>query len=380
MDIDFSEEHKMFRKAIREFTEKEIAPLVDEAEATQEFPLQLFPRMGQLGYICVSAPAEYGGADMDMVGECIFAEELSRVSPGIGMSLMNHSGISILCILAYGTEEQKLKYLVPALKGEKIGAIGISEPDAGSDVAGIKTTAVRKGDKYVINGSKTYITNGPICDFVTLAVYTDKSLGTRGGMSLIIVEKNAPGFTWTKMDKFCVRSSPTAELFFDDCKVPVDNLIGEEGRGFYYIMEDLDRGRVSHAASSVGLAQAAFDYALDYAQKREQFGQPIYKFQANSFKLARMATDIEAARWLTYRAAGLYDQGERRLKEASMSKLFASEVCERVTAEAMQLHGGIAIMNDSPVQRYFRDARVKTVGEGTSEIQQIVIARALGLR
>ena len=380
MDVSFSEDQIMFRKAIRELADKEIAPLVDEAEEKQEFPKQLFTKMGQLGYICVSAPLEYGGADMGTIGECITYEEISKVSPGIGMSLMNHTGISIHCILAYGSEEQKLKYVVPAIRGEKVAAIGLSEPNAGSDLAGIETTAVKKGDKYIINGTKTYITNGSICDFVTLAVYTDKNLGTRGGMSLIIVEKDTPGFTWTKMDKFCVRSSPTAELFFDDCVVPTENLIGEEGQGFYYIMENLDRGRIVHAVSSVGLAQAAYEYTLDYVQQRVQFGQPIYKFQVNSFKLARMATEIEAARCLTYHAAGLYDQGNRRLKEASMSKLFASEMCESVTAEAMQLHGAIALMNDSPVQRYFRDARIKTIGEGTSEIQLLIIARAIGLR
>ncbi len=293
---------------------------------------------------------------------------------------MVQSGIGTAAILHHGTEEQKQKYLVPAIKGHKIAIFGLTETNAGSDAAAIQTTAVKKGDKYVINGSKIFMTNGTIGDFVVTAAYTDKSLGASKGMSLIIVEKDTPGFTCTKLKKFCAHSGDTAELFFEDCGVPAENLIGEEGRGFHYLMGALDSGRIVHSARSVGLAQAAFEAALDYAKQRVQFGQQIYKFQVNSFKLARMAMDIEAARWLMYRAAWLYDQGARRFNEAYMTKLFASEAAVRVTTEALQIGGGYALMSDSPLQRYFRDARLGTITEGTNEIQQIVISRGLGLR
>lgn len=380
MDFEFSEEHKMLREAIRDFVQKEIAPLVDEAEAKEEFPIELFPKMGELGYHCLSYPAKYGAGDMGLIGECIAIEELAKVSAGIAGALMVQSGIGTEAILAHGTEEQKQKYLVPAIKGQKIAAYGLTEPEAGSDAAAIQTTAVKQGDKYIINGSKIFITNGTICDFVPVAAYTDKSLGANGGISLIIVEKDTPGFTRNKMDKFGFRSAATGELFFDNCVVPTDNLIGEEGRGFQYLMEALDAGRITHSSRSIGLTEAAYEAALSYAQQRVQFGRPIYKFQAISFKLARMAMDIEAARWLMYYAAWLYDQGTRRFKEAAMTKLFSSEVCTSVTAEAMQIHGGYALMTDSPVQRYFRDSRFTTITEGTSEIQEIVISRAIGLR
>ncbi len=380
MDFEFSEEHKMLRAAVRDFAEKEIAPLVDEAEAKEQFPVQLFPRVGELGYLCLSYPAKYGAGDIGMVGECIAIEEMSRINIGIAISLMTQGGLATEPILAHGTEEQKQKYLVPAIKGQKIGAFGLTEPNAGSDVAAIETTAIRQGDKYIINGNKIYISNGPICDFVLLVAYTDKSQVASKGISTFIVDSDTPGLSRTKMEKFCGRSTDTAELFFDDCAVPAENLVGEEGRGFIYVLECLDAGRISHSASSIGLAQAAYEASLDYAQQRVQFDQPIYKFQVNSFKLAKMAVDIEAARWLMYRAAWLYDQGTRRFKEAAMTKLFASEVAQRVTSEAMQIHGGVALMSKSPVQRYFRDSRRATITEGTSEIQEIVISRAIGLR
>ncbi len=380
MDFEFSEEHKMLREAIKDFAEKEIAPLVEEAEEKEHFPKELFPKMGALGYLCLGYPAKYGGADMGIIGECIVIEEISRVAVGIAAGLMAHDGIGTETILTHGTEEQKQKYLVPAIKGQKIASFGLTEPNAGSDAAAIETTAVKKGDKYIINGNKIYISNGPICDFVLVAAYTDKSLGPSKGVSVIVVEKDTPGFTWTKMKKFCMRSTDTAELYFDNCAVPVSNLVGEEGKGFHYLMETLDAGRIVHSCTSLGIAQAAYEASLDYSQQRVQFGQPIYKFQANAFKLARMAMEVEAARWLMYRAAWLYDRGERRFKEAAMSKLYASEVAQRVTQEAMQIHGGTALMSDSPVQRYFRDARRATITEGTSEIHEIVIGRAIGLR
>jgi len=380
MDFGFSEEQKMLKEAIRNFAEKEIAPLLNEAEAKGELPVQIFPKMGELGYLCLAYPAKYGAGDMGLVGECIMVEELHRVGGGAGGGPMTHGSIATEAILAHGSEEQKQKYLVPAIKGQKIGAFGLTEPNAGSDAAAVETTAVKKGDKYVINGNKIYITNGTICDFVIVAAYTDKSQGTRGGMSMFIVEKDTPGFSRKQMVKFTSHCLDTGELTFEDCVVPVENLIGEEGRGFAYFMESLDAGRITHSAGSVGVAQAAYDASLSYVQQRVQFDQPIYKFQVNSFKLARMATEIEAARWLMYRAAWLFDQGAHRLNESAMAKLFASDVCARVTQEAMQIHGGVGIMTESPVNRYFRDARIQTITEGTSEICELVIARGIGLR
>ncbi len=380
MDFEFSEEHKMLREAIRDFAEKEIAPLVDEAEEKEKYPEQLFPKMGELGYLCLSYPPEYGAAGAGLVGQCVAIEELARVSVGITSGIMVQSGLATEALLHHGTEEQLQKYIVPAIKGKKIAIFGLTEPNAGSDAAAMETTAVKQDGKYIINGSKIFMTNGTIGDFVVTGAYTDKSLGASKGISLIIVDVDTPGLTRNKLNKFCVRSADTAELFFENCVVPVENLIGEEGKGFQYLMESLDSGRVSHSARSIGLAQAAYEAALDYAQQRVQFGRPISKFQAISFKLARMAMDIEAARWLMYRAAWLYDQGNRRFKEAAMTKLFASEVVVRVTSETMQIVSGYALMADSPVQRYFRDARLSTITEGTSEIQHIVISRGIGLR
>ena len=380
MDFELSEEHKMFQEAMRNFAEKEIAPLVEEAEKTATFPLQLFPQMGKLGYLCVRYPAKYGGAEIGKVGDCISVEEVAYQSVGICAGIMVQSGIGTTAVYSYGSEDQKQKYLVPAIKGEKIAAFGLTEPNAGSDAAAIETTATKKNGKYILNGTKIFITNGNICDFVLTAAYTDKSKGARGGVSLFIVEKDTPGFNRSKLHKFCGRSGETGELSFEDCAVPEENLIGEEGKGFPYLMESLMGGRISHASRSLGLARAAYDASLKYAQERVQFGQPIAKFQANSFKLARMAMDIEAARWLIFHAAWLYDQNKPHVKEAAMAKLFASEVAVSVTTEAMQIHGGYGLTEESVVQRYFRDSRMSTITEGTSEIQQLVISREIGIR
>jgi len=379
MEIELSEEHKAFRTAVREFAEKEIAPLVDEAEKNEKFPEELFPKMGALGFLCVRYPEQYGGAGADKIAECISVEETARVSCGIASAFMVQSGIGTEVIYKYGTEEQKHDYLVPAIRGQKISAFGLSEPDAGSDAANIKTRAVRDGDYFVINGTKMFITNGPICDYVFLTAVTDRTKSPSRGISAILVDKGTPGFTCRKLDKVGNRSAETGELVFEDCRVPVTNLLGEEGSGFRYVMGTLTGGRISHAGRSVGTAQAAFDESLAYAKERVQFGQPIGKFQAIAFKLARMAMEIEAARWFMYRAAYLYEQGVPCDKEASMCKLFASEVAVRATEDAMQIHAGYGYMSDSRIQRYFRDARLFTITEGTSEVQQLVISRQLGL-
>jgi len=380
MDFDFSEEQRMFKEAIHSFAEKEISPLVDEAEKTATFPLQLFPQMGELGYLCVRYPAEYGGAGIGKIGDCISVEEVSYFSVGIAAGTMVQGGIGTSAIYARGSEDQKQKYLVPAITGQRIAAFGLTEPNAGSDAASIETIATKRNGKYVLNGTKMFITNGNICDFVVVAAYTDKSKGARGGVSLFVVEKGTPGFTRSKLHKFCARSGEIAELTFEDCAVPEENLIGEEGRGFPYLMETLMGGRISHAARSLGLARAAYDESLEYAKARVQFGQPIAKFQTNAFKLARMAMELEAARWLVYYAAWLYDQDKPYVKEAAMAKLYASEVAAHITTEALQINGGYGLMEESVAQRYFRDARLGTITEGTSEIQQLVISREIGIR
>ncbi len=379
MDFELTEAQKMFRDAIRDFAQREVAPLVEEAEKTASFPVHLFPKMGELGYLCARYPEEYGGSGLGKIGDCICVEEIAYHSVGIAAGIMVQSGIGTGAIYNRGTEEQKQKFLVPAIKGRKIAAFGLTEPNAGSDAASIQTTAVRKNGKYVLNGTKMFITNGTFCDYVVTAAVTDKTKGTRG-ISLFIVEKDSPGFSRSKIHKFCARSSEVAELIFEDCTIPAENLIGEEGNGFRYVMETLIGGRISHASRSLGLARAAFDASLKYAQERVQFGQPIAKFQFNSFKLAQMAMEIEAARWLILYAAWLYDMNRPHVKEAAMAKLFASQVAERVTTEALQIHGGYGLTEESVAQRYFRDCRMGTITEGTSEVQLLVISREIGIR
>ena len=380
MNFEFNEEQKMLKEAIRSFAEKEIAPLVDEAEKNKTFPVQLFPKMGDLGYLCLSYSPEYGGAGMGKIGDCIVTEEVAYYAVGIAAGTMVQAGIGTAAINRRGTEAQKQKYLVPAIKGRKIAAFGLTEPNVGSDAAAIEAIATKKNGKYILNGTKIFITNGTFSDFVVTAAVTDKSKGARGGISLIVVEANTPGFTRSKLHKFCACSGEVAELSFEDCAVPEENLIGEEGKGFATIMEVLTGGRITHAARSLGLARAAFDATLKYGNERVQFGQPVAKFQANAFKLARMTLEIEAARWLVYYAAWLYDQGKEHRKEAAMAKLAASEAAVYVTAEGMQIHGGYGLMEESVAQRYFRDSRLGTITEGTSEIQLLVISRELGIR
>jgi len=378
MDFEFSEEQKMFREAIRDFARKEVAPLVDEAEENETCPTELFAKMGELGYLCPGYPTEYGGGGLGEVGTCIMVEELARICSGITSGLMVQSGLASYPILAHGSEEQKQKFLVPAVKGQKIAAYGLTEPNAGSDAAAIETTAKRDGDYYIVNGSKIYITNGQICDFVTLAVSTDRSKGSRG-ISTIIVERDTPGFSTTKMRKLGHHSADTGELVFEECRVPANNLVGEEDRGYKYMLEALNSARIAHSARSLGLAQAAFEASLEYAKERTQFGQPIGQFQAIAFKLTRMATDIEAARWLLYRVAWLYDQGDECRKEAPMTKVFSSELAIRTAEEAMRIHAGAGYMAESRIQRYFRDAILYHTTEGTTEVQHLIISRELGL-
>lgn len=379
MDFELAQEHVIFRETFRDFAEKEIAPLAEEAEETEVFPRQLFPRMGELGFLCVSYPERYGGPGADKITECIYVEELCRVSSGIGSAFLIQGGLGTYPILQYGTEEQKQAFLVPAIKGHKISAFGLTEPNAGSDAASLRTRAVRDGDWYVINGSKTFITNAPIADFVIVAAYTDPSKRAQG-VNLFIVEDGTPGFRkGRKLKKVGNRSSETGELFFEDCRVPRGRMIGEkEGGGFAQLEDTLRSGRITYGARCTGLAQAAFDATLAYAKERVQFGRPIVQFQAIRFRLAEMAMHIDIMRTITYRAAWLHDQGRPCMKEASMVKLFCSETLQRITNQGMQIHGGYGYMMEYPIQRHWRDGRLFTVTEGTSEIQHMVIAREMG--
>jgi alkylation response protein AidB-like acyl-CoA dehydrogenase len=378
VDFRISEEQRIFRETFRRFCETEIAPLVEEAEETETFPVELFPKMGKLGYVCPRFSDRYGGAGIDKLSEVIMREELSRICQGIASSWSAHSYLGTTPIYKWGNEDQKQKYVVPAVKGEKIAAFGLTEPNAGSDNQAIQTTAVKDKEGYRINGSKMFITNGTICDFVTLVAYTDRSKGTKG-ISTFVVDQGSPGFTVSrKLKKEGVRSSETAELAFDECWVPEENRIGPEG-SFSRIMGILNEGRVGVAGNCVGMAQGAYEAAINYAKERVQFGRPIGKFQAISFKLVEMATEIDAARLMVHRAAWLMDQGEEPKREASMAKLYASEVAVRVAREAIQIHGGYGMMREYPVGRFLRDALVYTVGEGTSEIQKMILARELGL-
>ncbi len=380
MDFELTEENRIFQEAIRDFAQKEIAPLVDEAEEKNAFPKQLFKKMGEQGFLCPRYPMELGGGGGDKITECIMMEELNKVNAGIAASLMAQSGLCTQPIYRFGSEEQKQRLLIPAIKGEKIGAFGLTEPDAGSDAASIKTRAVRDGDDYIINGTKIFITNGPICDYVLLAAYTDPT--KRGeGINLFVVEKGTPGFSVSrKLDKVGNRSIETGELVFEDCRVPAKNMIGEkEGGGFDMITDTLISGRITYGSRCTGTAQAAYDLTAQYAKERVQFGKPIIKFQATRFKLAEMATNIDIMRSYTYRVAWMYDQGKNVRKESSMVKLFTAETLQKILSDSMQIHGGYGYMMEYSIQRYWRDGRLFTITEGTSEIQRLVICRELGL-
>lgn len=378
MDFEISESHQMFRQTLRKFINHEIVPLVKEAEETEIFPKPLFRKLGDLGYLCPGYPEELGGGGLGKIGECLLIEELCKTNVGIGAAIMGGTGLALYSLWKYGNERQKNDYLIPAIKGRKIAAFSLTEPNAGSDAAAIETTAKKVEGSYFVNGTKIYITNGPICDFIIVTAYTDKSKGTRG-ISQLIMDRETPGLEINIMHKLGNRSASTAELVFNNCRVPVANLLGEEGRGFKYAMETLNGCRITHGSRSLGVAEAAFEASLDYAKTRVQFGKPIGKNQAIAFKIAKMATDIEAARSLLYRTAWQYDTGDQCRKEGPMTKWFCSEVAIRAAEEAMRIHAGAAYMAESPVGRYFRDAILSHITEGTSEIQQLMIATQLGL-
>src|SRR5499433_3217765 len=349
-----------------------------EWDERSHFPLELMPKLAEMGLLGIIFPEQYGGAGLGYVEYVMAIEELSRVDGSIGIIVAAHNSLCSNHIYKFGTEAQKQKYLVPLAQGKKIGAWSLTEPEAGSDAGGTRTTARRDGDHYILNGSKTFTTNGHYADLCVAMAVTDKSKGSHG-ISAFILEKGMPGFKpGKKENKLGLRASDTSELIFTDCRVPSENLLGAEGEGFVGSLKILDGGRISIAALGLGMAQGALEAATKYAKQRKQFGQTISEFQAIQFKLADMATQVEAARLLVYQAAWLADQGNVRFtKESSMAKLFAGEVAVRVANECVQIHGGYGFIKDYPAEKYYRDVKLCTIGEGTSEIQRLVIARQL---
>jgi len=375
----FTDEQEDLRQMVREFAQAEVLPLVEEAEANEQFPVELLPKLGELGLLGIVFPEEYGGIGLDKVTECIFVEEMAKVCAGITASVNAHADLAAFPIYKFGTDEQKEKYLPRSISGEIIGAYAITEPNTGSDAAGLASRAVKKNGGYVLNGRKNFITNGTICDYCLVAAYTDKE--RRGeGISVFIVDRDTPGFEVTrKLEKMGHKSSDTAELVFEDCEVSDETLLGGKEGAFGALMEALITGRVSHGVKSAAIAEAAFDEALKYAKEREAFGRSLGKFQAIRFKLATMATKIEAAKALAYKAAWLYSTEQPCVKEASMAKFFSAEVADYVCREAVQIHGGYGYIVEYPVERYYRDAKLASITEGTSEIQQLIIGKELGL-
>jgi alkylation response protein AidB-like acyl-CoA dehydrogenase len=377
MDFRLSAEQELLRQSVREFAETEIRPHVREWDEEQHFPAELVPSLAGLGLLGIQVPDQYGGAGMSAVDYCICIEELARVDPGVALSVAAHNGLCSAHLLAFGTDAQKQKYLVPLARGEKIGAWGLTESTSGSDAAAMRTTAIRAGGCWVLNGSKTFTTHGRVGDVMVAMAVTDKAAGSKG-ISAFVIEKGTPGMTpGKKEDKLGMRASETSEVLFDNCRIPADQLVGEEGQGFVGAMQVLDAGRIGIAALAVGLAQGAYEAALRYSQERKAFGRTISAFQAIRWKLADNATRIEAARLLTYRAAFLKDRGGRTTMESSMAKLYASEIAVRAADDCVQIHGGYGFVKDYAAEKYFRDVKLTTIGEGTSEIQRLVIARQL---
>ena len=378
MDFTFTDEQKQLRKSVREFAGDEIAPHVMEWDESSHFPSEILPKLAEMGLLGVIFPEEYGGAGLGYVEYATVIEELARVDGSVGLFVAAHNSLCSNHIYKFGSEEQKRKYLVPLAQGKKLGAWSLTEPEAGSDAGGTRTTAVRDGKGWILNGSKTFTTNGTYADICVAMAVTDKSKDSHG-ISAFILEKGTPGFRpGKKENKLGMRASDTSEVIFTDCRIPGENLLGPEGEGFISSLKILDGGRISIAALGLGMAQGALEAATRYAKERKQFNQPIADFQAIQFKLADMATQVEAARLLVYQAAWLADQKDVRFtREASMAKYFAGEVAVHVAAECVQIHGGYGFIKDYPAEKYYRDSKLCTIGEGTSEIQKLVIARQL---
>ncbi|MBM6616781.1 acyl-CoA dehydrogenase [Bacillus suaedaesalsae] len=377
MNFKLSEEHEMIRKMVRDFAKNEVAPTAAERDEEERFDREIFDKMAELGLTGIPWPEEYGGIGSDYLAYVIAIEELSRVCGSTGVTLSAHTSLAGWPVYKFGTEEQKQKYLRPMAEGKSIGAYGLTEPGSGSDAGGMRTTARKDGNDWIINGSKIFITNGGVADIYVVFAVTDPEKGSRG-TTAFIVESNFPGFSVGKKEaKLGIRSSPTTEIMFEDCRVPAENVLGEEGMGFKIAMMTLDGGRNGIAAQAVGIAQGALDAAVDYAKERKQFGKAIIEHQGIGFKLADMATSVEAARLLTYQAAWLESEGLPYGKESAMSKLFAGDAAMKVTTEAVQVFGGYGYTKDYPVERFMRDAKITQIYEGTQEIQRLVISRML---
>jgi alkylation response protein AidB-like acyl-CoA dehydrogenase len=377
MQFKLKEEHEMIRKMVRDFSNNEVAPSAAERDEEERFDRAIFDQMAGLGLTGIPWPEQYGGIGSDFLAYVIAVEELSRVCASTGVTLSAHTSLGGWPIYKFGTEEQKQTYLRPMAEGKKIGAYGLTEPGSGSDAGGMRTHAKRDGDSYIINGSKIFITNGGVADVYVVFAVTDPT-SKHHGTTAFIVESSTPGFSVGKKEKkMGIRSSPTTEIIFEDCRVPLENRLGEEGEGFKVAMQTLDGGRNGIAAQAVGIAQGALDAAVAYAKERHQFGKPIIAQQGIAFKLAEMATQIEAARLLTYQAAWLESEGLPYGKESAMSKLFAGDTAMKVTTEAVQVFGGYGYTKDYPVERFMRDAKITQIYEGTQEIQKLVISRML---
>lgn len=377
MDFGLTEEQQMIRKMVRDFAKKEVAPTAEERDEEERFDRSIFNKMAELGLTGIPWPEEYGGIGGDYVSYVIAVEELSRVCASTGVTLSAHLSLAGWPVYTYGTEEQKQKYLTAMAAGDMMGAYGLTEPGSGSDAAAMKTTARKENGEYILNGSKIFITNGGEADVYIVFAVTDPALKHKG-VSAFIVEKNFPGFSVGKKEKkLGIRSSPTTEIIFEDCRVPEENRLGQEGQGFAIAMKTLDGGRNGIAAQAVGIAQGALDAAVDYAKERKQFGKPIASMQGISFKLADMAVKVEASRLLTYQAAWNESAGISYGKESAMSKLFAGDSAMDVTIEAVQVFGGYGYTKDYPVERYMRDAKITQIYEGTNEVQRLVIGKML---
>jgi len=377
MDFRPSDEQELLRRTVREFAEAEIRPHVMEWDEAQHFPMDLLPKLAALGLLGIQFEEQYGGAAMSAVDYCICIEELARVCPAIALSVAAHNGLCTAHLSMFGSDAQKQQYLPRLINGEVLGAWGLTEASAGSDAAAMRTTATRTGECWVINGSKQFITHGSIGGVMVVMAVTDRTKAHRG-ISAFVLERGAAGMRpGKKENKLGMRASDTSEVVFEDCRVSAAQMVGQEGQGFINTLQILDAGRIGIAALSVGLAQGAYEAARDYAKDRRQFGQPIASFQAIQWKLADAATRIESSRLLTYRAAYMRDHGQRMTRESAMAKLYASETAVRVAEECVQIHGGYGFVKDYPAEKYFRDVKLLTIGEGTSEIQRLVIARQL---
>jgi alkylation response protein AidB-like acyl-CoA dehydrogenase len=380
-----TDEHKMLRDAARDFAEKEIAPVAAEFDESGEFPKETIKKMGELGFMGIEVPEAYGGADMDTLAYVLALEEICKADAAHGVIMSVNNSLYCHGLLKFGTEEQKKKFITPIASGKAIGAYSLTEPQSGSDAGTMKSRAIRDGDFYILNGRKSWVTSGPVADYFVVFMVTDPAKKQKG-ISAFLVEGNTPGLIRGKKEpKLGIRASATSELIFEDCKVPVENRLGKEGEGFKIAMTVLDAGRIGIATQALGIAEAAYEAARQYAGEREAFGQPIGAFQGTGFKIADMKTRIEASRLLIYNAAIAKEKskegGGRYSLEASMAKLFASETAMFVTHQAVQIHGGMGYSRELPVERYFRDAKITEIYEGTSEIQRLVISRAeLGIK